>query len=57
MRHVVQQYVEHYNLERPHAGPSNDTPVPPEEPMPRDGPILCHQRLGGLLKSYYRQAG
>ena len=55
VRHVVHEYVEHYNLERPHAGIGYETPV--RGPLPREGPILCHQRLGGLLKSYYRQAG
>lgn len=31
-------------------------PVEPEEAMPRDRPIRCRQCLGGLLKSYYRDA-
>ena len=26
------------------------------QPPPRDGPIRCRERLGGLLKSYYRGA-
>jgi hypothetical protein len=25
--------------------------------LPRDGPIRCRERLGGLLKFYYREAG
>jgi hypothetical protein len=24
-------------------------------PPPRDGPVKCRERLGGLLKSYYRE--
>ncbi len=25
-------------------------------PHPRDGPVICHERLGGLLKFYERKA-
>ena len=28
----------------------------PVEPEPLEGEVVCRQRLGGLLKSYYRQA-
>jgi len=56
VRYVVEQYVEHYTLERPHSGIDHDPPVQPEHPAPRDGPVLCRERLGGLLKSYYREA-
>jgi transposase InsO family protein len=55
VRYVVEQYAEHYNLERPHQGIGNRRIVEPDEPPPRDGPVRCRQRLGGLLKSYYRQ--
>jgi hypothetical protein len=30
--------------------------IEPETPMPTDGEVLCRERLGGLLKSYYREA-
>jgi transposase InsO family protein len=56
VRHVVEQYVEHYNLERPHSSLDHDPPVQPEQPMPREGPVVCKDRLGGLLRSYYRGA-
>lgn len=57
VRYVVDQYVEHYNLERPHKGIDYLRPVEPaEQPECRDGPVLCKERLGGLLRSYYRQA-
>jgi putative transposase len=56
VRFVVGQYVEHYNLERPHSGIGHEPPVKPEAPPPRDGPVACRERLGGLLKSYYREA-
>jgi putative transposase len=56
VRHVAEQYVEHYNLERPHSDIDHHVPGQPEEPLPCDGPIVCHQQLDGLLKSYHRQA-
>ena len=56
IRYVVEQYVEHYNLERPHKGLDHRRPVEPDSSPPRDGPVKCRQRLGGLLKSYHRDA-
>jgi hypothetical protein len=55
VRYVCEQYVEHHNEDRPHSGIDHDTPVAPQEPLPRDGPVACRERLGGLLKSYYRK--
>ena len=47
----------HHHAERPHQGkgnvilfPSTHTDQHPE------GPIRCRERLGGLLKYYYRKA-
>ena len=56
VRYVVEQYVEHHNKERPHKGLDYCRPIEPEAPPPRNGPIRCRERLGGLLKSYYREA-
>ncbi len=28
----------------------------PDTAPPRDGPVECRERLGGLLKIYYREA-
>jgi putative transposase len=56
IRYVVGEYIEHYNLERPHKGIEYRRPVEPAESPPLDGEVACHERLGGLLKSYYRQA-
>jgi transposase InsO family protein len=58
-RHAVTEYVEqHYLHERPHQGKDNKLLFPqhPSDPTPRDGPILCRERLGGMLKFYYREA-
>ena len=52
---VIEQYVEHYHLERPHRRLNNRRIVQPAEPAPTDGPGLCPEQLGGLQKSYHRQ--
>ncbi len=56
IRYVMEQYVEHHNLERPHKGLGYRRPVEPDESPPMEGEIACRERLGGLLKSYYREA-
>ena len=56
VRFVVEQYVEHHNLERPHKGLDYCRPMEPEEAASREGEVRCKERLGGLLKSYYREA-
>lgn len=55
LRHVVSEYVSHYLTERPHRVLGRRI-IEPEEPMPAEGQVLCHERLGGLLKTYYRKA-
>ena len=53
LRYVVSEYISHYHQERPHQGIGNNI----IEPQPQDdGEIICHERLGGLLKSYRRAA-
>lgn len=56
LRHILKEYETHYNLERCHQGVGN-VPLTPEPPAPADGAINCRERLGGLLKHYYRKAG
>ncbi len=61
LRHLVNEFVEHYNLERPHQGVGN-VPLPDiGQNEPRilpfpSGEVRCRERLGGLLKHYYRNA-
>ena len=63
LAHLVSCYVEHYNLERPHQAKGN-VPLPDADRAGTDPPILkfpsgevkCRERLGGLLKHYYRAA-
>ncbi len=53
--HLVGEYVEHFNTERPHSaiGRAPCGTDPPTEPV---GQIECHERLGGLLRHYCRRA-
>jgi putative transposase len=59
--YLVREYVAHFLLDRPHQGlgnrplPEANSPEPPVLPFPERG-IVCHTRLGGLLKSYARAA-
>ena len=51
LRHVLNEYVDHYHQERNHQGKGNLLLVPPPRPEGEaDGPIQCRERLGGLLK-------
>ena len=53
LRYCVEQYVIHYNTSRPHTGLGHDM----IDPQPQgDGEIICHERLGGILKSWRRAA-
>jgi hypothetical protein len=54
LRTAVGTYVEHYHLERPHQALGNQ----PIEGVPKTstGVVLRHERLGGMLSHYYRDA-
>ena len=51
---AVGAYIEHFNTERHHQG-IDGVPIPRQSGM-RLGRVRCHERLGGLLKHYYRGA-
>ena len=56
LRHLVSSFVEHYNTERPHQGVGN-VPLKIAGDVPtNEGEIVCHERLGGLLRHYERKA-
>ena len=55
VRYVIEQYNAHYLTERPHRVLGRRI-IEPEMPMPTEGEVLCRERLGGLLKTYYRKA-
>ena len=55
LRHALQEYVEHYQRERPHQGKNNVVLIPAADyGRQRDGPVRCRERLGGLLHLYER---
>ena len=55
LRAAVREFVHHYHEERPHQGLGN-TPIAPKMTVIGTGQMKCRERLGGLLKFYYRQA-
>jgi transposase InsO family protein len=56
LRKAVDNYVEHYHTERNHQGLDNNIPFPAEAICDAEGDIKCNERLGGLLKYYYRNS-
>jgi putative transposase len=57
LRHALKNDLAHDHEERPHQGTGNVIPFPATQAAnDREGPIQCHERLGGLLKSYDREA-
>jgi len=56
LRRAVTAYVEHYHSERNHQGLRNRIIEQGDEVGRRIGRIHCRERLGGLLKYYYREA-
>lgn len=61
LRHVVSHYLAHYLSERPHQGVGNRVLSESESDeesvlLPFPGGVKCQERLGGLLKHYYRAA-
>jgi hypothetical protein len=55
LRHVLTVYVAHYNEARPHQGLGQRTPMA-QGAGGGHGPIRRRDRLGGLLREYYREA-
>jgi putative transposase len=65
--YLVKVWLKHYHTERPHQAKENEVLVPfrrskkaPRDPLSCDVPkvrdVQCRERLGGLLKHYYRKA-
>ena len=55
LRAAIRAFVDHYHEERPHQGLSNEL-IAPKTTLVGEGPVQCRQRLGGVLKFYYRAA-
>ena len=57
LRHVLNEYMDHYHQERNHQGKGNVLLFLQPRPEGRnDGSIQYRERLGGLLKYYERKA-
>lgn len=55
LRHLVSEFQIHFNTERPHQAMGNIPLIKPPDESPPEGKIVCQERLGGLLRHYYRQ--
>ena len=55
LRAAVRAFMDHYHEERPHQGLGNKL-IAPKTTLIGTGPIKCRERLGGLLRFYYREA-
>ena len=56
LRRAVTEYLCHYHTERNHQGLGNELIEPGEEVGAVAGKIECRERLGGMLRYYYRDA-
>jgi len=56
LRLVVSEYAAHYYLERNHEGLSNRLIERSRGHPPDVGRVACRERLGGVLKFYYRES-
>ena len=56
LRRTIKEYVSHFHGERNHQGLKNRLIDPGPEVDRQTGDIQCHERLGGLLRYYHRQA-
>lgn len=56
LRRVLRSHLEHYHRERNHQGLDNRLIEPEPRVGEAVGPIECRERLGGLLRYYYRRA-
>src|ERR1022692_1388964 len=58
LRRALAEFVAHYHAECNHQRKDNKLlfPAPDQRIGSPEGPIRCKERLGGLLKHYYRKA-
>jgi transposase InsO family protein len=56
LRNAVREFVSHYHRERNHQGLGNQIIEPGEGLGPARGDVRCRDRLGGMLRYYYRHA-
>ncbi len=56
LRNAVRQFLKHYHTERNHQSLDNRIIQPREEIGRHEGDVQCRERLGGMLRYYYREA-
>jgi putative transposase len=56
LRRAVRPFLKHYHTERNHQGVANQILEAGYEVGRVDGKIGCRERVGGMLKYYYREA-
>ena len=56
LRKAIQEFLFHYHAERNHQGLNNKLIEPENEIGHTNGRIECRERLGGMLRYYYRKA-
>ena len=56
LRNAVREFLVHYHGERNHQGMDNRILAPDKKVGRASGEIQCRERLGGLLRYYYREA-
>ncbi len=56
LHRAMNEFLEHYHHERNHQGLGNRLIEPRGEIGSTDGSVACRERLGGLLRYYYRDA-
>ena len=56
LRRAVDQFIAHYHAERNHQGLGNELIAGEDSVGWTEGEIVCHERLGGLLRYYHRAA-
>ena len=55
LRRAIEQFCEHYHRERNHQGLENNI-IEPAFGSAEQREVNCRERLGGLLRYYYRDA-
>ena len=52
LEHVLAEWLEYYNGARPHRALGLRTPIARSDPVEVSSPVICKERLGGLLREY-----
>jgi len=56
LRTAVNEFMHHYHSERNHQGLENNLLDAPPANTNGKGPVRCKERVGGVLRYYYREA-